>query len=372
MARRWVLLVIDDATALTTVEEVVRGLGFHVTTAPDAAQGDVQARDLKPVLVISDKPRVDGGYAGRPFLLLTAPLEPEQLKQQIALQAKEPVAAPQPVATPIEAAPPPAEVKHWIVVASSDPVTPTIIDMALLGLDLETAAVSEASQTTAQVESLKPELFLCDLDLPGLPDGVAVLQALRRNPGTSAIPLLLISARDADEDLSKILAFDTTVRFHKKPLDAEKLRALIMSLLAGEPAPAAPEPSVAAAPPQRGTALILEADPVTRALIESVLRDIGLKASPGDAATALTAAADLKPALIVSDLSVPGAVAVLTDMRLDPLLREIPFLFMADMPVEQAMSLVPWGDETVRFTKKPLDLAKVRSLAAELTGWPTP
>ena len=370
MARRWVLLVIDDATAQAAVEPIVSELGFHVTTAPDAAQGVVQAKDLKPVLVISNKPAPEGGYAGRPFLLLNPTIEPEPLRAKIALMTAE--TAPEPAAAPATPAEPAAPPQRWLVAASNDPATPPIVEMALLGLDLETAFVAEAAETTAKVQSLNPELFLCDLDLPGLTDGVAVLQALRRNPATSAIPLLLIGVQQPGEVLAKILAADATMRFHKKPLDAEKLRGLIVSLLAGEPAPA-PEPVAAenapAAVTSRGAALVLDTDPAARAVVESVLKEIGLAASPGDLATALAAASDLKPLLIVSDLAAPGAVDLLTAVRMDPLLREVPFLFIADMTAQQAMGLISWDDPTLGFVKKPLDPAKVKSLAAELTGW---
>jgi len=54
MARRWILIVDDDPLMLQVLEKFVHGPEIHVTTASDAKQAFIQARDLKPALIISD------------------------------------------------------------------------------------------------------------------------------------------------------------------------------------------------------------------------------------------------------------------------------------------------------------------------------
>ncbi len=282
MALRWVLIVIADSNAMTDAEEVVRGLGLHAAIAPNLAQAATQARSLRPVLLISDQKPDAASAPPCPVLIVGATIDRVQLKAQILALVPEgspppspapppatatPVNAPEPVPTP--AAPPPPPPKQWMVITSADPGVAAIVDLALLGLGLDTASAADAGQTAAKASELKPQLILCDLDLPGLEDAAAALANLRRNPGTSAVPLLLIASKDADETLSKAVAGDKTVRFLKKPLDAETLRLELSRLLGGEetPPPAAPEPAepAPAAPPaapvSRGAALVLEADP---------------------------------------------------------------------------------------------------------------
>lgn len=85
MARRWILVVDDDPMMLQLMSDFLQGPDFHVTTASDAMQSFIQARDLKPVLIISDMQmpgygtgdnalkalRKDPRMAGIPFIFVT-------------------------------------------------------------------------------------------------------------------------------------------------------------------------------------------------------------------------------------------------------------------------------------------------------------
>lgn len=54
MAKKWILLVDDDPSILMILEEALQHPAFTITTASDALQAFIQARDLKPFLIISD------------------------------------------------------------------------------------------------------------------------------------------------------------------------------------------------------------------------------------------------------------------------------------------------------------------------------
>lgn len=54
MSKKWLLLVDDDPAILFILEEALQHPSFTITTANDALQGFIQARDLKPFLIISD------------------------------------------------------------------------------------------------------------------------------------------------------------------------------------------------------------------------------------------------------------------------------------------------------------------------------
>lgn len=90
---RWILLVDDDPVMLSLLERVVEGPDIRVTTASDARQAFIQARDLKPALVISDmmmpgfygtaamfELRKDPRTGAIPFIFLTG-LPPEKAQK---------------------------------------------------------------------------------------------------------------------------------------------------------------------------------------------------------------------------------------------------------------------------------------------------
>lgn len=89
---RWILIVDDDPLMLDLLGRVVEGPDVRVTTASDAKQAYIQARDLKPALVISDmmmpgfygtaalfELRKDPRTGSIPFIFLTG-LTPEKAR----------------------------------------------------------------------------------------------------------------------------------------------------------------------------------------------------------------------------------------------------------------------------------------------------
>jgi CheY-like chemotaxis protein len=54
MQKKWVLVVDDDPAILTLIEDALDHPELSVTTASDALQAFIQARDLKPMVIIAD------------------------------------------------------------------------------------------------------------------------------------------------------------------------------------------------------------------------------------------------------------------------------------------------------------------------------
>jgi DNA-binding response OmpR family regulator len=81
--RRWVLFIHEDAKMVSDVEQALHGTGMHLTTAADVALAAVQARDMQPVLIVSDIAtpatlndiRREPAASRTPFIYITIPDE---------------------------------------------------------------------------------------------------------------------------------------------------------------------------------------------------------------------------------------------------------------------------------------------------------
>ena len=88
-----------------------------------------------------------------------------------------------------------------IVLIADDPGIRTVIRLALKGAGF--TSICEAENGTdglALVQREKPVLVILDLMLPGM-DGLAVCSAIRRLPSVSGTPIVMLTARTAEEDV---------------------------------------------------------------------------------------------------------------------------------------------------------------------------
>ncbi|MBE6383930.1 MAG: response regulator transcription factor [Lentisphaerae bacterium] len=88
-----------------------------------------------------------------------------------------------------------------IVLIEDDPGIRTVIRLALKGAGF--TSICEAGNGTdglALVQREKPALVILDLMLPGM-DGLGVCSAIRRIPSVSGTPIVMLTARTAEEDV---------------------------------------------------------------------------------------------------------------------------------------------------------------------------
>jgi DNA-binding response OmpR family regulator len=72
--------------------------------------------------------------------------------------------------------------------------------LELEGFEVRTAENGRVGLT--RLEEEVPDLVLCDLMMPDM-DGYETLKAIRSNPATLTLPVILLTARDDDECRSK-------------------------------------------------------------------------------------------------------------------------------------------------------------------------
>jgi CheY-like chemotaxis protein len=75
----------------------------------------------------------------------------------------------------------------------------------------------------------RPHLIITDIKMPGS-YGSSVYHVLQDDPGTRKIPILFMSAHDADK-VASLLPTDPKTRFLRKPVDFKTLDAAIAELL---------------------------------------------------------------------------------------------------------------------------------------------
>ncbi len=116
-----------------------------------------------------------------------------------------------------------------ILLIEDEPSNSRLMEVTLRPLGYETMVRSDgfAGLEAAQDEAI--ELIVLDLALPKL-DGWQVLQRLRADPNTMAIPILVLTAHVGDENLMKAADAGADV-FMTKPFQPDDLRQVVRALI---------------------------------------------------------------------------------------------------------------------------------------------
>jgi CheY-like chemotaxis protein len=138
-------------------------------------------------------------------------------------------------ATPetIEPSTPPASMPRVLIVDAAV----TVRDMfgrylGFAGMAVRYAADGSEALRAAQAD--RPDLILCDLDLPGL-TGVELCRALQADPATAGVPVLIVCAGDpATLETAVEAGCDTVLA---RPCSQTLLVATIRQILARRPRP---------------------------------------------------------------------------------------------------------------------------------------
>ena len=93
----------------------------------------------------------------------------------------------------------------------------------------EIGLAADGPSALASINAREPDLLILDLNMPGL-SGYDVCRAVKRNPGTARVPILMLTAQSSVEH--KIEGFEAGADdYLPKPFDARELRARVSALL---------------------------------------------------------------------------------------------------------------------------------------------
>jgi two-component system phosphate regulon response regulator PhoB len=79
-----------------------------------------------------------------------------------------------------------------------------------------------------------PDVIVTDVMMPRL-SGLSLARAVRRDPRTSSVPIILLTARCFDNDMQEVVDLGG-VTFMNKPFDAESLNEAVLAALRTRPA----------------------------------------------------------------------------------------------------------------------------------------
>lgn len=172
------------------------------------------------------------------------------------------------------------------------------------GYDVVTAVDGAAAVSTAR--QMKPDLILLDLNFP--PDvahgggvswnGYLILSWLKRMDDLKDVPVIIVSANEVSGKREQLRA-DGVVDFFVKPVDNEELISAIQRALHEAPTEKPPSP-----PGSSGKVLFVDDENDWRYMATLYLTECGYEVvTAGNAAEALTCAAETQPDLIVLDLN---------------------------------------------------------------------
>jgi PAS domain S-box-containing protein len=116
-----------------------------------------------------------------------------------------------------------------VLVVDDDTVSRHVLIQALANAELPHLAVASGTEALEQLEKVQPSLVLLDLVMPP-PDGYQILRILRARPETRDLPVLVLTALEAEEEIAK--AFEAGADdFVRKPFKPVELVARIRGQL---------------------------------------------------------------------------------------------------------------------------------------------
>jgi DNA-binding response OmpR family regulator len=92
-----------------------------------------------------------------------------------------------------------------ILVVEDDADTRLLLKILLAGAGYNVVVAADGEMGWKLLMETPPDLLLSDIMMPGL-DGFALLQRVRADPRTRTVPVILLSAKSADNDVARGLA----------------------------------------------------------------------------------------------------------------------------------------------------------------------
>ncbi|GAB4266735.1 MAG: hypothetical protein Kow0080_08220 [Candidatus Promineifilaceae bacterium] len=124
---------------------------------------------------------------------------------------------------------------HSILIVDDEPITRDMLRMMLELAGYHVREAEDGLDALRQIDTAVPDLVLLDVMMPGL-DGFEVCATLRRMPKTAELPVIMVSAKSAQESIQRGLAAGAN-KYLTKPITRQFLLDEIKELI-GQSSPA--------------------------------------------------------------------------------------------------------------------------------------
>lgn len=116
-----------------------------------------------------------------------------------------------------------------VLIADDDPVVRRVLSRCLRAAGLDTREAADGRQALEAARAVAFDLVILDLAMPGL-DGQQVCAALREEPGTSALPILVLTGKASERSELDLLHMGAD-EFMGKPFCSNELVARVHALI---------------------------------------------------------------------------------------------------------------------------------------------
>lgn len=194
----------------------------------------------------------------------------------------------------------------------------------------------DGSSGVAMAERERPDLVLCDVQLPDI-DGYEVVRRIRSQPEISGLIIIAVTALAMVGDRAKVLAAGFN-GYLSKPIDPttfmQQVEAYLQPGLRNTAQRSQAATHAAPATTNANGRIILAVDnlPANLELVEGLFGVLGYRViTASNAGQALELARSSLPDLILSDVCMPNGNGydLIDAVKADPRLREIPFVFIS-------------------------------------------
>ena len=117
------------------------------------------------------------------------------------------------------------------LVLEDEPAVQTLLKKQLTSQGFQVTVASDGLDGLVKLESLKPDIIICDVMMPNL-DGMAFVKAIKSHSNTQKIPVIFLTAKT--DPRSMIDGINVGARFYvTKPFQLDDLMTKVQKALAG-------------------------------------------------------------------------------------------------------------------------------------------
>jgi CheY-like chemotaxis protein len=132
-----------------------------------------------------------------------------------------------------------SESQGSILVVDDDPGSLKLLRVLLQSEGYEVRAASDAELALLAVQESIPRLVVTDLYMPGM-SGITLIRRLKADASTRAVPIVVVTMADRDEDTTQQALAARGAACYIKPIRSDTFVPLIKTVIGTDPEPAAP------------------------------------------------------------------------------------------------------------------------------------